>query len=366
MQHKEDYKTKNSLDLNFILGIGRSGTTLLTSLLNQHNKVAASPEVYFYLFFAHTFKNKTSFSQREIDMVIQFLEQFARLQPYIGWDLNYKELKSVLYAVRRNISFHELMRRIYLHFRAPNKDYSDIEMVIDKNPSYSLQWRKLIKLDESARFILAIRDYRANLLSRKQSVNYLSSSTVFNSVRWNLFNKRLLRLLKKYPDKCLILKYEDFVSNTSVKTKELCEFLEIEFSEDLLNFYQREKENLKAEEYVNASETSERAVKKYTDLAKPINATRVEAWKRELPEKDIEICEIINGKVGEQFGYTVSKNQSFLGLKKVYIYLTHPMQILKAYYNIYKDDILYYVPIEFKLKRFVNQVDKISKLRNEI
>jgi hypothetical protein len=224
----------------------------------------------------------------------------------------------------------------------------------------------LIALNQRAKFILAVRDYRANLLSRKQSVNYRPSSTVMNAIRWNLFNKRLLRLLKEHPDKCLLLKYEDFVSHPSDKAKELCKFLRIEFSEDLLNFYQREKENLKAEDYVSVSETSERAVKKYTDLAKPINIKRVEAWRDELPERDIKICEIINGKVGERFGYMNIKNHSFVWFKKGFIYLTHPMQVLKAYYDVYKDDILYYAPLEFKLKRFVSQVDKISKLRNEI
>lgn len=37
--------------LNFIVGIGRSGTTLLMSMLNAHPKLQATPEVNFFVFF---------------------------------------------------------------------------------------------------------------------------------------------------------------------------------------------------------------------------------------------------------------------------------------------------------------------------
>lgn len=41
----------SELKLNFIVGIGRSGTTLLMSMLNSHSKIQSTPEVNFFNFF---------------------------------------------------------------------------------------------------------------------------------------------------------------------------------------------------------------------------------------------------------------------------------------------------------------------------
>jgi hypothetical protein len=76
----------NIKEVNYIIGIGRSGTTLLTSVLGNHPEIKTIPENYFVTFFYNSFKNKTYFKPSELLLIHEFNLLFNKLQPYIGYD----------------------------------------------------------------------------------------------------------------------------------------------------------------------------------------------------------------------------------------------------------------------------------------
>ena len=41
----------------YIIGLGRSGSTLLTAVLNNHSQIKAIPEIPLILFFANDYQN---------------------------------------------------------------------------------------------------------------------------------------------------------------------------------------------------------------------------------------------------------------------------------------------------------------------
>lgn len=343
-----------TMRLDYILGIGRSGTTLLTVLLNNHSRIAVSPETYFIQFFAHSLSRKKEITEKDVDCVIEFLTEFSKIQPYIGWRLDFEYLKRSAKNPKNRMNFSAFCQMIHGSFVAIDKDYSEVSIQIDKNPSNSLYWKKIMKFDPKPRFIIAVRDYRANILSRKQSIHLRTGDFVYNAYRWNYFNSSLYRMIKKHPDRVHVVRYEDMVENPLEVCRRMCDFLEIPFEENMLEFYKKEVKIFSSEEVQEELADSERGKKKYSDLTRKIDASRAFAWKKELSEKEIEVCDIICGGTGAKFGYSAVKKYSFFQKSAVYL-LTFPLY-LKVVKEMLKDEIVYYLPVDWKLKRFKKYV----------
>ena len=103
-----------------IIGIGRSGTTLLQSLLNAHPDIWAGPEDYFIPFFYHAWKNKTEFTPQDLQRLDAFHKAFGSLQPYVGFTY---DSDALLLSKPKN--FNEVIRSSYNAFiddLAPQKE----------------------------------------------------------------------------------------------------------------------------------------------------------------------------------------------------------------------------------------------------
>lgn len=342
----------DKIPIYYILGIGRSGTTLLTSLLGMHNQVWAVPESTFLSFFYAAYRHKTQWTDKEIEIFINYILFIFKSHPPLGWSFDPEKLKDTLNNLPKHSNYADFCKATYFHFIQSNypKDTNNIAFILDKNPSYILYWEKILHLDtlHKPKFLLMIRDYRANILSRQQSIHSKTPHTAFNAYRWFFFNKRLNHLLGMHPNSCLLVRYESLSMDTNKQLSDICHFLGIEYDINMLAFHQHEKQVFESN-LAAASEKPLRYQKKYGDLAKPVNTTRVEAWKTELPLKDRLIAEYICGKMGKQFGYEPTLQISFL--QRVGLFFTTLIPFFKAAYDVYKDDVLFYVSPSIKLRR---------------
>jgi hypothetical protein len=343
--------------VNYIIGIGRSGTSLLMSLLGSHPELHAPPENYFSVFFANAFANKTSFSPQEIQLIHRFNNAFGKLQPYVGFE----------YALPNEIlkngfkgTYLELCSEIYNSFQHAVLSRKEKPIIIDKNPVNTLFLEHLLAINPTAKYVLMIRDYRANILSRKESIHLLSPRVAFNAIRWNYFTKRALQWKKRFPEQVLVVRYEDLVHEPDGILQQVFDFFGVEpiFSEEL-----RQLERSGYEYYKNdvAIEQSERARKKYEDLAQPIFTSRIDKWKTGLTKSEIEIAEAFCNEIGTIFDYRSQSNQ-----KKIRNHLLRlkylPLHI-KISLNFIKDTLFYYLPISYKVNRFEKYVAKIELKR---
>jgi hypothetical protein len=104
-----------NLQTHYIIGIGRSGTSLLMSLLGAHPSIHGTPENYFSVFFAKKFKNKTRFSAHEIQLIHRFNIAFDKLQPYVAFQYTLNEENDLLKKGFKG-NYNELCQQIYLSF----------------------------------------------------------------------------------------------------------------------------------------------------------------------------------------------------------------------------------------------------------
>lgn len=335
----------------YIVGIGRSGTSMVTSLFHPNCKVWASPENPFLLFFYHAYCHKTQWTANDIEAVITYLRLIFETHPPIGWHFDPDALRQTLLGLPEGTNYAEFCKAIYFNFlpAAYDKNPEEVQFILDKNPSYTLQWRRLLQLNplQVPKFLVMLRDYRANILSRKQSINVRKPQTAFDAYRWLLFNRAAQSLLKKHPDLAILVRYEDMVMQPEEESKRVCAFFGVPYAPDMLQFHRREKKV-----YDDSGENvakSARFQKKYGDLARPINTSRLEAWKTQLSERDRLVAEYVCGKMGRQFGYETTLD---IGLwQRIGLFFTTFIPFLRAFYDVYKDECLFYLSPKLKMSR---------------
>jgi hypothetical protein len=331
---------------NYIIGIGRSGTSLLMSLLGAHPSIHTTPENYFSIFLSNAFQNKMVFSPQDIRLIHRFNIAFGKLQPYVAFNYVINDASDLLNNGFKG-TYLELCKEIYLSFQHTTLQNKEVSTIIDKNPSNTLFTDKLLKSNPEAKFILMIRDYRANILSRKKKTLNKSGNIIFNAFLCRLFFKEINSFRSN--KNCLLVRYEDLVSNQVETLTSICQFLNIEFEQNLIGSGIQKDISSNVE-----SEKSEKFIKEhFSELKNPVHAGNTEKWKTELSAEEIEICDTICSNEAISLGYSPisSGHKSYFSLL-----IRNLPKFLKACYNVKKERILYYLPIGMKLKRLNQKI----------
>lgn len=340
----------------YIIGIGRSGTTLLLSLLGNHPDINILPENYFLTFFYRPFRNKTKFSPTDFEKVNTFNKAFHILQPIVGFD--YEDDFNLTHSTGLNGNYEEFCQQIYSHYQHRLHHSEKAKIIINKNPVNTLFLEEILSIDPKAKFIFISRDPRANALSRKQSVHIYSPSPLYNAYRWNYFTKRAIKFSSKNKDLVFQIRYEDLVQSPENQLKEILDFLglpQVVMSTD----QSLERQSISEED---TTIKSDRWQKKYNDLSAPVFTKRIEAWKNELTQKEIKSIDSICSKYGEALGYRKMYDTSISFSLKTLIKGSPHMVLLRL--QMLKNNLTELLPLSYKIVRFRKFVDKVERKRN--
>jgi hypothetical protein len=305
-----DFSYLDNIQISFIIGPARSGTTLLALLLHNHPNCISAPEKKHFLYFYDTYKNLSVVSQNLIDDLTNYFVGDGIDPKNILFNIEDNFFENTL-RVGDKINYAQLTKLIYLSFYKNIKDVTKVTSIIDKNPYYTFQTDKILHTFPDAKFICINRDFRANILSNKQSQKPYNSvkSIGYYATVWNYYAKKLQYLLTSFPKTTLLLRYEDLIENKEKEVKRIFTFLNVPFSEKVFDYH---KDLLEKLSKLNLTQNVyERAVKKVTDLSRPINNTRAYAWKNELKESEIKQAEFICAKHGLFFNYLTIKKVNY-------------------------------------------------------
>jgi len=137
------------------------------------------------------------------------------------------------------------------------------------------------------RIIHLTRDCRGVSASRKSHMQLAPAAE-----RWRYYHSMSLDLLDKWiaPEHLVRLKYEDFVNDPATKVNELCDWLDIPYSEQTLDFDIDVKTH-------SAGGNPTRF--KFSEGIRPVD----ERWKTVLSNMDLAEIERICGDVSRRLGY---------------------------------------------------------------
>jgi LPS sulfotransferase NodH len=295
------------LPVVFIVGRGRSGSTLLTSLLNNHPQIIAPEESRFVQELYYQFKNTKEWSDVNKEKFCN-----AVFSCFESLDIDKNGLENRIFSLEKDASLAAFLQEVYLSVKQLSLK-ENIQLIVDKNPKYSFFIPKLRAIFPEAKFIHLTRDYRESFLSFKKikGMKGERKNLSFQIFRWRYYHRSILKEKSSIPDlSYLLVKYEDLVSDTEQFMKKIANFIGVDFKEELIEHQQIQREGVRAEIHQN--------------LNKEINTSKIDKWKKEMSQKEIKLANAIAGEIALQFNY--EKEASRLGL---FGFLqTFPMRII--------------------------------------
>lgn len=287
----------------FICGFPSGGTDLLRTVMNAHPEIYLNGEMPFlYYLPKYQFKNTTDLTDpKNYNRLIELLRKFD-VWNTVG-NLNYEFKEEEL----KNLNLNRALRTL---FNNTNK-----KIWGNKTPQNSENIHNLLKLFPNAKFILILRDVRDVCLSwrRKWGKNeYLCSH------RWSERMGKTLKVVQQLPkEQVLIVKFEELLADTELTTKEIAKFLNIEWSEKMLEHHLHTKKVIDGK----------------INYGKSIVPGNKEKWKKYLSKKEVKEIEMISYNTMLLAGYNPCRatKQTTIG---IYNYLYGYCQDLYAMFFV--------------------------------
>jgi len=280
------------INLFFIIGRPRSGTTLLRTLMDAHANVIVPTESPFILILARKYKNITLWTE---EIIKQFVHDIQVIWLYKTLKLDINELQKNLLSLQGETDYFTICKAVMLQFNNVFPK-NQILWVGDKNPPYSFLFPDLFKIfGVKCKYIHLVRDYRdshLSLLDQPFDFPYPSTTTS----RWKKAYNHVSKIKEIYPEIFHSLKYEDLVTTPEKEIEKICHFLEIIYDPEILNFYLKKDEIEKIFPVV--------AIKNvHNSLLNPIKPDKIGLYKTGLSTRHIKICDLVAGKTAEKEGY---------------------------------------------------------------
>ena len=286
-----------SLPFFFIIGRARSGTTMLRMFFDAHPEVCIPIESPVIL---HLYQKYGKQKEWTTGNLTGFYNDLLKIKDFEKWEIDRENLKSGLLGFNGRLSFQSLIKYIYLNYQSIFLK-TDIKLIGDKNPVYSVNINEIFKIFPEAKYIHLTRDYRDHILSMVKT-GLLTPVVLFLAYRWKLSAKSLLRMKRKHPGSFYTIRYEDVVSDPGRYIKEMCSFLCIRYVPQVLEYAQTSES--KYREQIEAKLEAH-----HKKVFEPVSTDRINVWKSEMNDKDVRTADLIVGKYAELSGYTRKYNR---------------------------------------------------------
>jgi hypothetical protein len=261
----------------FIVGSARSGTTLLRLMLNAHREVAVPPESRF---ITELWRGADEIS------VHDYLSGLARHKRFQAWDLPIEAVANEL----QGDGVVPYSSAVDATFRAWARVQGKTRWG-DKTPRYIEDIPLLSGLFPDARFIHLVRDGRNVALSYADVP--FGPKTIEKAAR--LWGTRVTKGLHDGRalgrGHYLEVRYEDLVEDAEGEAKDICDFIDLEFDPEMLDYTERAR----------AAVLPRAALFNPRVMEKPTSSVR--DWHERMPPAQVEVFEAIAGDVLSELGY---------------------------------------------------------------
>ena len=295
-------------NLIFIVGVGRSGTSLLHSILNAHSKVCFLPETKFLRNYVLKKNLKvTESNYKKISNQLNNDKRFNRLKIDSGEIL---KVNHTMYDIYQNI----------LKIKSNNQNKSNIG---DKDPKLIEKINRLHHFFPNSKIIHIIRDPRDVVLSRTKAKWSQKHPFYFHAIIYYIqLSLGIKSGRSKYEENYIEVLYENLIKNPDYELLRIIKFLNLDFEKSMLNFKDSSKELVSKDEL---------EWKKETFL--PIKKNNYNKWKVDLTNFQSFIIESICFFHIKKFNY---KNEiKFLSFKMLFVLIIQPfLFLLKMLYRL--------------------------------
>jgi hypothetical protein len=279
----------------FVVGMNRSGTTLLRMMLDAHPQLTIPPETHFVPDLIK--------AAREPDATPE--DALAAMKSAREWgDFGFSD-EEMLARLRAqpNVKPGPAVRTFYEAYM----EQQGKQRWGEKTPTYVQKMKLIQRALPEARFVHVIRDGRDVALSvLDRTVRDLTAADVAR--RWR---KKITKAREDSPqlEHYIEIRYEDLILDTEPVLRSVCEFIELPWDDSLLSYHERSADRLREMARAlpaegRAKELSvERRMKTHEMTTKPPSADRVARWRTQMSSEQRQEFEAVAGDLLDQLGY---------------------------------------------------------------
>jgi len=211
-----------------ILGMPRSGTKLIRTLLNQHPLINI-PEKESYLFHSLLKKFGPDFDFRNKRNLLKLYIYFKGTKFYRSFSVDNIELSfNSFMNIFADKNWSYFFKVIFNYYGPKGIDHYGYWG--DKSPGSYSQITWILKVFPDAKFIHLVRDPRDYCVSAKEAWG----KNIYRSMyRWQSEINYFYQLKDKLKFNCISIKYEDLLYDSKYEMINLCNFLDIEYVEGM-------------------------------------------------------------------------------------------------------------------------------------
>jgi len=298
-----DIQQIENLKLNFILTTARTGSTLLSSMLNTHPNVISTVEEPFAYSLYDGYKNIKKWNSEIIQQYCYDFYLFSEGKFEVQFGTK-KELENVLEQHKENLTITLAIKLTYLCF-FPNKEKNNITTIVDKQLLFHSCLEEVVAYYPQSKFIILHRDPRDNAFTKwrmyENKKQFNQQNYYLIASEWKYVYGKLLQLKKTINnERILEVKYEDLVTNPEAELKKISFFLGIAYTNIMLTYDERIKDEINL-----LKETkSLKYVMPFQDgiIQKP-KTDKIDYWKQGLKPTEANMIWAVCGNLAKQIGY---------------------------------------------------------------
>jgi hypothetical protein len=283
-----------------VVGVARSGTTLLRLMLDAHPVMAIPPETHFIP------KLVKALEERDGDPHDVAFELITTHRRWPDFGLDAAELRERLDRIDP-LTAGDAMRAFYGQYA----DQQGKPRWGDKSPSYVRRMRRVSSALPEAHFIHLVRDGRDVALSQVE-VDFGPDALSEVAQQWVDGIAKAHRQAKRVGH-YMELHYEDLVADPEPGLRRVCEFIDLEWDPAMLSYHEGAEQRM-AEVTRDFERGSGPAIpaavraERHTRVAQPPQRKRAGRWRTDMSESDREAFEAIAGPTLAELGYEVERS----------------------------------------------------------
>lgn len=300
----------------FIIGVGRSGTTLLQNMMNGHPHVAFIPEINYPRRFLFN-KKLSKLYKRDKDDFFQFIKNdkwFKRLDKRILNEIDFETIDKSNFEL-------EFYKQIFTQ----NCKLNNKSIAGDKDPRSIELVRKINRIIPNIQWVHIVRDPRDVVLS-KIKADWSKKGSLFRHIFVSYLQLMLAVKWKKLlKDKFTEIYYEDLITNPEQTLKYLCSEIGLEYNSKMLNYKESAKILVAQDEHSWKKE-----------VFSPIIKDNYSKWEHELDTKTIILIENLVKPAFDNYYYNRNNPKENIYLKIQIMFLKPIFYILNKLYCLVK------------------------------
>jgi hypothetical protein len=299
-----------------MIGTQRSGSNLLRVIMDQSPDIASPHPAHVLVNFIpllHLYGPLTS--HENYAQLVSDIVDYVNANP-VPWEGVVFDKQQIIDQSNTN-SLFEINRLIYE--QATMSKAATLWCCKSMNNVYFSN--QLEEHGSIKKYIYLYRDGRDVAASFKKAI-VGEKHIYFLAKQWKQDQEECLKLKKKIPaDRLFSLNYESLIADPERSIKQLCGFLNIEFTSNMLQYYTSDTSRITAA-----------SGEMWKNLEKPIMNNNTGKFLRSFEEDDLEIFELVAGDVLTELGYPLyssSRNAQLVSADKIEHYKNENIRLKK-------------------------------------